>query len=187
MGKLLAAAKALQFDLDISADRVVWEEVSGMVESEGKGKSNGGISGIALPPLEGTVRLKADDFTFARFSWTPFQATASLSPNGIRAEIERGDVCGVSTVGRVDFTNREIGPDFSFSVANGQLESTSLCLTDNRHALTGSYSLNGQVTGQGASERVLQSLRGQFDFSARDGQFRPSANMGALESTFNYL
>jgi hypothetical protein len=158
-----------------------------MVESEGKGKSNGGISGIALPPLDGTVRFKADDFTFAGFSLTPLQATASLSPNGIRAEIERGDVCGIGTAGRVDFTNGEIGLDLSFSVANGQLESTSLCLTDNRHALTGSYSLNGQVTGQGAPEKVLQSLRGQFDFSARDGQFQPSANVGVLESTFNYL
>src|SRR5262245_1012809 len=187
MGTLLAEAKALRLDMDISADRVVWEEISGMVESEGKGKSNGGISGIALPPLDGTVRLKADDFTFAGFSWTPFQATALLSPNGIRAEIERGDVCGIGTAGRVDFIDREIGLDLSFSVANGQLESTSLCLTDNRHALTGSYSLNGQVTGQGAPEKVLQSLRGQFDFSARDGQFRPSANVGALESTFNYL
>ena len=41
-------------------------------------------SGIPLPPLEGTVRLKADNFTFAGFSLNPFQATASLSPNGIR-------------------------------------------------------------------------------------------------------
>jgi hypothetical protein len=188
MGTLLAEAKALRLDMDISADRVVWEEISGMVESEGKGKSNGGISGIALPPLDGTVRFKADDFTFAGFSLTPLQATASLSPNGIRAEIERGDVCGIGTAGRVDFTNGEIGLDLSFSVADGQLESTSPCLTDNRHALTGSYSLNGQVTGQGAPEKILQSLRGQFDFSARDGQFQPSPNVEtALEKTFNYL
>ena len=61
---------------------------------------------------------------------------------------------------------REIGLDLSFSVADGQLEPTSLCLTDNRHALTGTYSLNGQVTGQGASEKLLQSLRGKFEFNA---------------------
>src|SRR5262245_60124889 len=188
MGTLLAEAKALRLDMDISGDRVVWEEISGMVESEGKGQSNGGTSGIALPPLDGTVRFKADDFTFAGFSWTPFQATASLSPNGIRAEIERGDVCGVGTVGRVDFVDGEIGLDLSLSVTGGQLESTSLCLTDNRHALTGSYSLNGQVAGRGAPEKILQSLRGQFDFSARDGQFQPSPNVDTpLERTFNYL
>jgi uncharacterized protein YhdP len=89
---------------------------------------------------------------------------------------------------RVDFTDRQIGLDLSFSVENGQLESTSPCLTNNRHALTGSYSLNGQVTGQGAPEKILQSLRGEFDFSARDGQFQPSPTVNtALEATFNYL
>jgi hypothetical protein len=188
MGTLLAETKAMRLDMDISADRLVWEEISGMVEGEGNGKRDGAISGIALPPLDGTVRLKADDFTFARFSWTPFQATASLSPNGIRAEIERGDVCGVSTVGRVDFTDGEIGLDLSLSVTDGQLESTSLCLTENRHSLTGGYSFQGQLAGQGVPKKVLQSLQGEFEFSARDGQFQPSPTVNtALEATFQYL
>jgi len=34
----------------------------------------------------------------------------------------------------------------------------------------------------------LQSLRGQFDFSAQDGQFQPSSNVNTvLKNTFNYL
>jgi AsmA-like C-terminal region len=188
MGNLIAAPNALRLNMDISADRVVWEQLAELVERESKGGKNEGILETALPPLEGTVRLKADDLTFAGFNLSPFQATASLSPNGIRTEIERGDVCGIGTAGRVDFTDGEIGLDLSFAVANGQLESTSLCLTDNRHALTGSYSFNGQVTGQGVPEKVLQSLRGEFEFSARDGQFQPSPTVDtALEATFQYL
>ena len=188
MGTLLAETKAMRLDMDISADRLVWEEISAMVEGEGNGKRDGAISGIALPPLDGTVRLKADDFTFARFSWTPFQATASLSPNGIRADIERGDLCGVSTIGKVDFTGGEIGLDLSLSVPDGQLESTSSCLTKNRYVLTGSYSFKGQLAGQGVPEKVLQTLRGEFEFSARDGEFQPSPTVDtALEATFQYL
>jgi hypothetical protein len=184
MGTLLAETKALRLNMDISADRVVLEEFN---ELATRG-SNGGGSGIALPPLEGTVRLKADDFIFSRFSLSPFQATASLSPNSIKGEIERGDVCGVGTTGRVDFIDGEIGLNLSLSVTGGQLEPTSLCLTDNRHALTGSYSFQGQVTGQGAPEKLLQSLRGEFEFSARDGQFQPSPTVDtALETTFDYL
>jgi hypothetical protein len=188
MGKLLAETKALRLDMDISADRVVWEELRELGERENKGENGEGILGIALPPLEGTVRLKADDFTFAGFSWSPLQATAALSPNGVRGELERGDVCGVGMAGRVNFTDGEVGLDLSFSVTDGQLESTSLCLTKNRHALTGRYSLRGQVTGKGAPEKVLQTLRGEFEFSARDGQFQPSPNVDtALENTFDYL
>jgi AsmA-like C-terminal region len=189
MGTLLAEAKALRLDMNIAADRLVLGELSDLVNRGGKaGGNNEGILGMALPPLEGTVRLKADDFTFARFSLTPLQATASLSSLGIKGTIEKGDVCGIGAIGSVDFTNRELGLDLSFSVTDGQLESTSLCLSENKLAVSGGYSLTAQVTGRGAPEKILQSLRGQFDFSARDGQLQPSPNLDtALESTFNYL
>src|SRR5262249_55112318 len=189
METLLAETKALRFDMDVSADRLLLGELNELVNRGGKaGGNNEGILGIALPPLEGTVRLKADDFTFAGFSLTPLQATASLSSLGIKGTIEEGDICGIATMGSVDFKNRELGLDLSFSVTDGELESTSLCLSKNKLAASGGYSLTAQVTGRGAPEKILQSLRGQFDFSARDGQFQPSPNVDtALESAFNYL
>jgi hypothetical protein len=189
MGRLLADTKALRLDMDISADRVVLGELSELVDrGSNAGAEKEGVLAIELPPLEGTVRLKAEDFTFAGFSLSPVQATASLSPDGIRGQVERGNVCGVDMSGRVDFTNGEIGLDLSLSVTDGQLEPTSLCLTDNKHTLTGSYSLQGQVTGQGVPEKLLQALRGEFEFSARDGQFQRSPTVDSpLETTFDYL
>jgi hypothetical protein len=188
MGNLVAAAKALRLNMDITADRVVWEQLAELVERESKGGNNEGILETALPPLEGTVRLKTDDLTFAGFNLSPFQATASLSPNGIRTQIERGDVCGIGAAGRVDFTNGEIGLDLSFSVANGQLESTSLCLTENKLAISGSYSLQAHVTGRGPVEKVAQTLRGQFEFNAQAGQLAQSPNTNTpLEATFDFL
>ena len=60
--------------------------------------------------------------------------------------------------------------------------------TKNRHALTGSYSFKGQLTGQGTLEKVVQTLRGEFQFSARDGQIQPSPALDTpLEATFDYL
>jgi AsmA-like C-terminal region len=174
--------------MNISADRVVWEELSELVDRGSKGENNQGILGIPLPPLEGTVRLKADNFTLAGFSWSPLQATASLSPQGIRGEVERGDVCGIGTVGSVDFTDEEIGLDVSLSVTDGQLESTSLCLTDNKQAVKGNYSLKAQVTGRGTPGKVAQTLRGEFEFSAQDGQIEQSPTEDTpLEATFDYL
>ena len=188
MGKLLAEAKALRLNMDISADRLVLRELGELVNRSNGGGNHEGVLGMELPPLEGSVRLKAEDFAFAGFSLSPFQATASLSPNGIRGQIERGDVCGIRTAGKVNFIDGEIGLDLSLSVTDGQLESTSLCLTDSRHALTGSYSLQGQVTGRGAAEKILQTLRGEFEFSARDGEFQRSPTVDSpLENTFDFL
>ena len=188
MGKLLAATKALRFDMDISADRVMWEEIRDIIDGGGNRKNNEGILGIALPPLEGTVRLTADSFSFDRFNWNPIQATAAISPDEIKGTIERGEVCGIGTTGRVNFTNGEIGLDLSLSATNGQLESSSLCLTQNRHAVTGSYSLHAQLAGQGTPENVLRTLKGAFEFSVRDGQFAQSPTVdNALEAAFDYL
>jgi hypothetical protein len=187
MGKLLAEAKALRFDLDVSADRVVWEEISEIIDNENHRDTNQRNPGISLPPLEGTVRLNADNFTIVGFNANPLQATASLSPNGIKGEIQRADVCGVNTVGKVDFTDQRLGFDMSFSVTDGQLESTSLCLTENR-AVTGSYSLQAHVAGRGTLEKVAQTLQGKFEFNARDGQLAPSPNTDTpLEAAFDFL
>jgi len=184
MGKLLPETNAIGLDMDISADRIVWEELSEFVDHGGKVENNEAFLGIPLPPVEGNVRLKADNFTFAGFSWNPLQATASLSQHGIRAEIERGNVCGIGMVGKVDFTDAEIGLDVSLSVTDGQLEPTSLCLTQGKQVLKGSYSLKAPIAGRGAPENVAQTLRGVFEFSAQDGQFLKSP---AVDATFDYL
>ena len=97
-------------------------------------------------------------------------------------------MCGIATVGKVDFTDEELGFDMSLAVTDGQLESTSLCLTENRHTLTGSYSLQAHVTGRGPVAKVAQTLRGDFEFTARDGQIVQSRNVATpLEATFDFL
>jgi len=184
MGKLLPETNAIGLDMDISADRIVWEELSEFVDHGGKVGNNEAFLGIPLPPVEGNVRLKADNFTVAGFSWNPLQATASLSQHGIRAEVERGNLCGIGMVGKVDFTDAEIGLDVSPSVTDGQLESTSLCLTQGKQVLKGSYSLKAHVAGRGTPANVAQTLRGAFEFSAQDGQFLKSP---AVNATFDYL
>jgi hypothetical protein len=188
MGKVHASAKALRFDMDISADRVVWDEISEVIDSQDDRANNQRSSGIPLPPVEGTLRLKADNFTVAGFSSNPLHATASFSPQGISGEIQRGNVCGIPAVGKVNFTDKELGVDISLSVTDGQLGSTSLCLTENRQSVTGSYSLQAHVAGRGPVDKVAQTLRGEFEFAARDGQFVQSSDIDTpLEATFDYL
>jgi AsmA-like C-terminal region len=188
MGKLLAEPKALRLDMDVSADRVVWEEFDQLVNRASKGGDNRGVLARALPPLEGTVRLRADHFTLAGFSSSPFQAVASLSQNTVNVQIEHADVCGIAAVGNVDVASGEIGLDVSLSVTGGQLESTSSCLSGNKQAFKGNYSLTGRLTGRGTPEKIAQTLRGDFEFSARDGEILQSPTEDSpLEATFDYL
>ena len=188
MGKLLAEAKALRLDMNVSADRVEWGELSDLVDRESKGGNNQGILGISLPPLEGTVRLKADNFTLAGFSSSPFQAVASLSQKAVNVKIEHADVCGIAAVGNVDVASGEMGLDVSLSVTGGQLESTSSCLSDNKQDVKGNYSLKAQVSGRGTPGKIAQTLQGKFEFSAQDGEVLQTPTVDTpLEATFDYL
>jgi AsmA-like C-terminal region len=188
MGKLLADTKALRLDMNVSADRVVWGELSGLVDRGNKVGNNQGILGISLPPLEGTVRLKADNFTLAGFSSSPFQAVASLSQKAVNVKIEHADVCGIAAVGNVDVASGEMGLDVSLSVTGGQLESTSSCLSDNKQDVKGNYSLKAQVSGRGTLGKIAQTLQGKFEFSAQDGEVLQTPTVDTpLEATFDYL
>ncbi|MGE5819144.1 MAG: AsmA-like C-terminal domain-containing protein, partial [Deltaproteobacteria bacterium] len=48
----------------------------------------------------------------------------------------------------------------------------------------GTYSLKARITGRGDREHLLPSLKGSFEFSARDGEFVRS---GGMDATFDYL
>jgi uncharacterized protein YhdP len=190
LGTLAPETKGLRLEMDIAADKVVGEEIRELFEGGGNREASGGMSGIALPPVVGTVRLRADTFTVFGFDWKPFHAAMSLSPHGIGGTIERGDVCGIGAAGRVDFADGAIGLDLTLSVTDGQLEPTSLCLTGNTHAVTGRYSLQAQIAGRGTPETVAQTLRGQFDIGVQDGRFVQLASPDIhtpLEATFDYL
>ena len=190
LGTLAPETKGLRLEMDIAADKVVGEEIRELLAGGGNRESNGGMSGIALPPVVGTVRLKADTFTVFGFDWKPFHAAVSLSPHGIGGTIERGDVCGIGAEGRVDFADGVIGLDLRLSVTDGQLEPTSLCLTGNTRAVTGGYSLQAQIAGRGTPETVAQTLRGEFGINVQDGRFVQLANPDShtpLEAAFDYL
>jgi hypothetical protein len=183
-----AEATALRLDLGIAADRVVWEELSKLLDIGSPRGSDDEALGISLPPVEGVIRLQADQFTFAGFTWSPLHAVTSLSSRGAQTEIEQGAVCGITTVGRIDFVDEMAGLDLSLSATDGDLQSTTLCLTNNRYAISGRYSLQARVAGQGTRETVAPALGGEFAFSARDGQFVQSPTVDSvLEKTFDYL
>jgi hypothetical protein len=72
----------------------------------------------------------------------------------------------------------------TLSVRDGALESTTRCLSSEKSDITGTYSLDGHLTGHGKRERLAQTLSGGFDLVARDGKFIRAAGVGA---TFDYL
>ena len=175
-GNVVGETEALRVDLDVTGDRLDWNELS---------RSFGDDGAIAwLPPVRGAVRLRADSVVFEPFSLNGFQMTAAIGPSGARADIERGTVCGINATGRVDVATKEIRLDIGFAAEEAELAPAFLCLTNGRGDVKGTYTLRARLTGGGDAQHLLQSLKGEFEVNARDGEF---VRFTSVDRTFDYL
>ena len=183
-GKLGLEKEALRVDMDISADRLAWDAISEAVGRESDKRADQGANNAPMPAILGMVRLKADSFTFEGFNLSPLRMTAAISSSGMRAEIAEGAACGIKATGRVGISNKEIELDIQLAATEAQLEPTTICLSGKQHDIKGTYSLKARIAGRGDRARLLSSLKGNFELSARDGEFVHSP---AMDATFDYL
>jgi hypothetical protein len=183
-GTVAGAGEILRVDLDVGSDQLDWDELQRMFGRNGKPPRQKKGGAWTVPEVEGTIRLKTDRFMFKGVDVSPLETTAVLSPSRVRADIHHGAGCGITIGGRVDVVGSEIGVDLQLAASDAQLEPTMLCLTNQQNDVKGIYSLRARLAGRGEQARLLRSLKGKFDFSARDGEFIRSPGMDA---TFDYL
>jgi len=183
-GRVSGAKDILRVDANVTGDQVDWEKLQSTFGGESKQprQNTGGIT--SFPHVEGTIRLKADRFAFERFNFSPLEATASFSPSGIGADIDHGIACGITASGRVDMVGADIGIDLRLSATDAQLEPTTVCLTNHQNDVKGIYSLTARLAGRGNRGQLLQSLKGNFELNARNGEFIRSPG---IDATFDYL
>jgi hypothetical protein len=182
-GKAVAAEEILRVDVDVAADQLNWEDIQHSFGGHGKPREQ--IRGIvAVPSVEGTIRLKTPRFTFERFNLNLVEATAAISTSGVTSNIDHASACGITVTGRVDLLGDEIGVDLLLAATDAQLGPTAVCLTNRQNDVTGTYSLRATVMARGERQDLLRALRGGFELTARDGEFIRSPG---IDATFDYL
>jgi len=137
-----------------------------------------------MPRLEGVIRLKADRLKSNGYEIESLQGSADLSPAGIRGQIARGVICGITGSGSFENIGTDVTVDLTFATTDGQLEATTVCLTDQRSEIRGKYNFKARINGRGDRAHLRSTLKGDFQFNARDGEFVRGAGMDA---TFDYL
>jgi hypothetical protein len=175
-GSVAGEAEALRMDLDVAADRLDWEELKQSLGNDG--------ASTRFPPVRGAVRLRAGNVVAEGFSVSGLQMTAAIAPSGARADVEQGTVCGIDATGWVDVAAKEIMLDMRFAAKEAELEAASRCVTNRGTDIKGTYTLKARLTGGGDAQHLLQSLTGEFEVDARDGEFVQSA---VVDDTFDYL
>lgn len=183
-GKLTGVKEFLRLDLDVTGDRLDWEELERWFRSAGGLRPQKRSGGISIPDVQGTIRLKTDQFTFEGLDVSQVETTVAISPSAISTEINRSVVCDINTTGRIEFADKDIRLDLQLSATNAQLEPTTTCLTQQQNDVTGTYSLEARITGSGDREHVRSALKGDFQLTAQNGQFVRSPG---IDATFDHL
>jgi hypothetical protein len=180
----ITSANTLGVDLDVTGDQLDWEELRSSFGMERNGRQPEDDGAISIPSVEGVIRLRTNRFLFHRFVLSALALKAAIGSSGIKAEIERGVVCGINTTGRVAMEAKVIELDVQLAAAGAPLEPSTVCVTNGNNDIKGTYSLKARVTGRGDREHLLPSLKGKFEISARDGEF---VRAPATDATFDYL
>jgi len=70
------------------------------------------------------------------------------------------------------------------SASDAPLEPAALCLTDQQNDVKGTYSMTARLAGRGEASQLWRAVKGNFELSARDGEFIQSPG---IDATFDYL
>ena len=170
-GDIRAAAEGVHLDMDIRADRIAGDRIreslsAGAAEAET-------ATGAPRPwrlPVTGTVRLEANAFTYGTYTWTPFRAGIALSPESVGVELVDGALCGISTPGVLTVTPQDLSVDFRLSAADREIAPALACLGGKKYGATGRFTFRGRVSGRGAPDAIVRSLKGDFAFEAAKGR-----------------
>jgi len=170
--------------LDVTVDQFDWDQYQRLFGSGASRRQSNKAGAVSIPGVEGTIRLKAGRVTFERFDLSALEATANIAQSGISANITHGIACGITASGSVNFVGKEIDVDLLLTASDAQLEPTTICLTNQQNDVKGIYSLRARLAGRGAADQLWRSLKGNFEFSAKDGEFIRSPG---IDATFDYL
>jgi hypothetical protein len=171
-GSLDFSPPGLIFNMDVTSNGISWTDMEALL---GKGNKENELEQEKASwdlPLQGTVRLKSEYFNYEHFTWFPFNADITFAQNEIDVKVVQGKLCHISTPGSLKITPQGVSLDFDFAATNQELNPSVLCTSGQQMDITGHFDLVGKIKAQGKEDKLLESLEGEMEFTAKDGQIK---------------
>jgi len=182
-GVLNSTGEGVALDMDVSADRLEWAKISGLLGDQNRKEKAKTPERAWIPPFRGIVRLTSHTFIIDRLTVSPFYAHITLSGDTAKVLITKADVCTVPASGTLSVSRDEVQLNLTLAAYGKDLEPFITCLSD-MGPVTGNYDLKGKLTAHGKRDTVLRSLNGHLEFRAKDGRIY---RYGTLAKIFAFL
>jgi hypothetical protein len=169
-GALRPARDALIADLDVSTGPVEWARLEPLLPPAEHGDRESTPTGSHSLPVRGKVRISADSFTYAGYTWKPVHAVVNLSGGTPSMTITQASLCGIATPGTMAMTPGGASVRFRPAAKNQPLDKMLACLAGAPARMTGQCSLTARIDAAGHGPELLASANGQAQFTARNGR-----------------
>jgi uncharacterized protein YhdP len=172
-GTAAMSETGVALDLDVSADRINTASLQELAKGK-KMESNS----MTMPSsdkklnVEGDLRLRAATVTFPPYTANAVAMTLSKTGDRTTADLEHASICGIDLDGTLRTSDHGMEISLKPRTRNGKLDEGLRCILREDLGITGDYDLSGRLTGRGPWKRLLQSLQGNLDFTARQGRIQ---------------
>jgi hypothetical protein len=168
-GQVSQSRDAVAADLDLTAEHIHWNEIEPFLRRDDKSEELP-EKDARKPRLRGTIRIAAGAFTFGRFTWHGVRGVADVAEHKFTLSVADATVCGIATPGTITADPNDLTLDFRPVAKEQSLGTLISCMGIEREFATGQYNLNGDFAARGAPSNLMQSVRGQFEFTAAKGR-----------------
>ncbi|RJQ53819.1 MAG: hypothetical protein C4530_17675 [Desulfobacteraceae bacterium] len=168
-GEMIFSNDSVALDLNVQTDSFDVERIAALFNRKKNG-IDGGPAASTRPRLNGTIRLRSNDFIYADYVWRPFHADFKLNSGGITAEVKEAGLCGIAMPAKVSISPGSVDAKIQTRVEDGSLEDSIYCLNRKDWSIQGRYKLYGAVSMNGMPDReLIGNAKGSWHLEAGDG------------------
>ena len=184
-GDVSLSSSGFDLDLNLETTHLDFNKIREAFgeNSEGRDEKERGV--LYDLPVQGTLKLKTDSFTYESFKCAPLHAEISFRQDKVGVTVTEAQLCGISMPGVLEVSPEQYFFDFSLLAENQDVGQTGKCLFNERLNATGKYTLMGMIRGQGKPEALVRALQGNMELLAQNGRILRHVPMQRLLAYLN--
>ncbi len=170
-GEVTLSAAAPNLDMELFADVLNLDQLKQDLDGNTKKSADQTADKLWAYPVRGMIKAKIKNLTYEGLTWKPFEADIRFNDKTATVSITDANVCGITTLGNLEITPREITIDLKPSAQNQELNPSVQCFTDKSAKIVGEFNIEGNIKAKGTAQTLIQNSNGDLKFYASKGRF----------------
>ncbi|PID40890.1 MAG: hypothetical protein CR984_00875 [Proteobacteria bacterium] len=185
-GNLTHGGGDVGLDLRVDADSLDVELIQAIRALGQQGQTGTVETGETSTPaaFTGSVRVRTDALAYDNWVWSPVDAVVRLTPDTIRVNIDEANLCGIATVGELEFSSRGLDLHITPRAQAAPLAETVHCLFNRPVRAEARYELTGDIRLEEEKRDPLAHMTGHMALLSTHGRIEYS---GVLMKVLAFL